>query len=61
MTKSEAIRLAGSKSALSRVLGISRQAINLWPGERIPPLRVYQLRERRPEWFVRKPRAKAAA
>lgn len=61
MTKSEAIRLAGSKSALSRVLGISRQAIHLWQGERIPPLRVYQLRELRPEWFVRKPRTKAAA
>jgi hypothetical protein len=59
MTKSEAIRRAGSKSALSRVLGISRQAINLWHGERIPPLRIYQLRELRPEWFVRKGRGNA--
>jgi DNA-binding transcriptional regulator YdaS (Cro superfamily) len=56
MTKTEAIRLAGSKMALARLLGISRQAIQLWPEKRIPPLRVYQLRELRPEWFVRKGR-----
>lgn len=46
-----AIEKAGSAMALSRLLGISRQAISQW-GERIPQAREWQLRAYRPEWFV---------
>ena len=49
MTKDKAIKLAGSITALAELLGINRQAVQNWG--RIPPLRVYQLRELRPEWF----------
>jgi hypothetical protein len=37
-------------SELARVLGIKPQAIYQW-GEKIPELRAYQLRERRPDLF----------
>ena len=40
-------RLFGSAAEVSRVLGISRAAASQW-GERVPELRAYQLRERRP-------------
>lgn len=57
MTKTEAIAKAGSARKLAAVLGISKQAVCQWP-ESIPPLRLYQLRERKPRWF-RKPKAEA--
>lgn len=50
MKTQTAIKLAGSKLALARILGINRQAIQSW-SEMVPPLRVYQLKELRPEWF----------
>ncbi len=50
MTKEEAIKRAGNASKLAALLGISPQAVSKWPPE-IPPLRVYQLRERKPRWF----------
>lgn len=60
MTKQEAINLAGSAAELANVLGISRQAVCQWPGDSIPPLQVYRLRERKPRWF-RKPKAQEVA
>ena len=54
MKKSEAIKLAGSGSALAALLGLTRAAVSKW--RVIPPLRLYQLQEIRPEWF--RPRQK---
>jgi hypothetical protein len=58
MTKEEAIRRAGGEAALARILGVTRQAVNLWT--EIPPLRMYQLKELRRGWF-RKPKHRQAA
>lgn len=41
----------GWGSEIAGVLGISRQAVYDWP-EEIPRLRVYELRERRPDLFL---------
>jgi DNA-binding transcriptional regulator YdaS (Cro superfamily) len=49
MDKQTAIKLAGSQSKLARILGISRGAVFQWKS--IPLLRIYQLKELRPEWF----------
>ena len=49
MDKQTAITLAGSQSELSRILGITRAAVNHW--KTIPLLRLYQLKELRPDWF----------
>ncbi|NBV72489.1 MAG: Cro/Cl family transcriptional regulator [Burkholderiaceae bacterium] len=49
MDKQKAITLAGSQSELARILGITRAAVFLW--KNIPKLRIYQLKELRPEWF----------
>ena len=56
MKKTEAIALAGSPLKLAEILGISRQAVSKWPGEHVPELQLYRLREKKPRWF-RKPRA----
>jgi hypothetical protein len=29
---------------------LTKQAVSMW-GQEIPPLRLYQLRERKPKWF----------
>ena len=50
MTKQELIQLAGSQSELARILRISRAAVCLW--KKVPELRMRQLRDLRPEWFV---------
>jgi hypothetical protein len=52
MNKATAIKRAGSITALASLLNIKRQAVSKWPDE-VPPLRVYQLRELKPEWFVK--------
>lgn len=51
MTKDQAIRFAGGKAALARLLGITRSAVTQW--DDIPRLQVYRLREMKPHWFVR--------
>ena len=51
MTKSEAIRRAGSQAELARLLGISPQAVSKWPGDKLPALQRYRLKELRPRWF----------
>ena len=50
MKTKQAVKLAGSQAALARVLSVTRQAVAQW-GLTLPPLRLYQLRERRPGWF----------
>jgi predicted membrane protein len=50
MKKQYAIEKAGSRRALSEILGISQAAISMW-GENIPQARVWQLKTLRPEWF----------
>ncbi|GAB3763608.1 hypothetical protein GCM10028796_17410 [Ramlibacter monticola] len=50
MKTARAIKLAGSPSALAKLLGITPSAISQW-GDEIPPLRQYELRDLRPEWF----------
>jgi DNA-binding transcriptional regulator YdaS (Cro superfamily) len=49
MDKQTAIKLAGSQSKLARILGIERSAVFQW--KKIPLLRIYQLKELRPDWF----------
>jgi DNA-binding transcriptional regulator YdaS (Cro superfamily) len=49
MTKQQAIQLAGSKAKLARLLGITPGAIFHW--KEIPVRRVYELKEKKPEWF----------
>ena len=50
MTKEKAIALAGSQSALARLLGVTRGAV--WQWKQIPQGRVYQLMHLKPEWFA---------
>jgi len=51
LTKDQAIVLAGSAAALSRLLGVSRSAITQW-GYTVPAARVQQLKTLRPDWFA---------
>jgi transcriptional repressor of cell division inhibition gene dicB len=53
MDKERAIRYAGSATALAKLLKVSKQAVSAW-GDKLPPLRVFQLRELKPGWFRRK-------
>ena len=40
---------------VARILKISPPAVYKWEKkEQIPPLRLYQLKELRPEWFIKK-------
>ncbi len=52
MKTSKAIKLAGDGGTLGRLFDppITRQAVHRW-GENVPPLREFQLRAVRPEWF----------
>ena len=50
MSKEEAIKRAGGKSALARLLGISPAAISQW-GADVPIMRIWQLKTIKPEWF----------
>jgi len=49
MTKEEAIKKAGSQAKLAKLLGVTRGAIYHW--KEIPALRIYQLKELKPDWF----------
>lgn len=55
MKTKQALRLAGSATALAKLLGITRAAISQW-GNNVPELRVYKLKELHPEWFKPKER-----
>lgn len=50
MKTRDAITLARTATNLASLLGITASAVSQWPDE-VPPLRVYQLRVLKPEWF----------
>jgi len=52
MNTKTAIELAGSASALSKLLGITQGAVSQW-GDQLPEARVWQLKNIRPSWFKR--------
>jgi predicted transcriptional regulator len=51
MTKTDLIKLAGSRHDLAKLLDISKAAISQWK-EQIPELRLRQLKDLRPDWFT---------
>ncbi|NMM21559.1 MAG: Cro/Cl family transcriptional regulator [Rhodoferax sp.] len=55
MKTKDAIELAGSAAALSRILNITQSAICQW-GDDIPELSLFRLKERKPAWFKSQPR-----
>ncbi|MDH4449902.1 MAG: Cro/CI family transcriptional regulator [Rhodoferax sp.] len=55
MKKKHAIQLAGSAKALADLLGLTQGAVSQW-SEDLPPLRMYQLRDVKPEWFAQQTR-----
>ena len=50
MDKQQAIDLAGSATALAKLLNITPSAITQWEDE-VPPHRVWQLKVIKPGWF----------
>jgi hypothetical protein len=46
-----AVRLAGGKPELAKLLKIRRQAVQAW-GDWVPELRALQLHVLRPDWFT---------
>lgn len=41
---------------VSKILGVSPPSVYKWKTKgKIPALRLYQLREKKPEWFANKP------
>lgn len=50
MKKQDAIDLAGSPTALARLLGITAGAITQW-GDDVPDARIWQLKVVKPLWF----------
>jgi predicted transcriptional regulator len=50
MTKQDIIKLAGSQTELAKILGINRAAVCQW--KTVPELRLRQLKDLRPQWFV---------
>lgn len=60
MKVSDAVRFAGTKAELARILGLSPQAVSKW-ADTLPPLQVYRLREKKPRWFAKLRREQAAA
>lgn len=58
MTKLELLEKLGTLQAIADLFSINRQAVQQWPDdEPIPELRLYQLREMRPQWFRKEKRA----
>ena len=51
MTKEQAIKLAGSQVELAHMLGIRQDAVSQW-GDKVPEMRVWQLKVLKPEWFT---------
>jgi hypothetical protein len=52
MDTATAIKLAGTQSALARLLGITQAAVAQW-GVSVPEARVWQMKVLRPDWFDR--------
>lgn len=59
MKTQDAIQQFGSVRKIAEALGLSVQAIYAW-GDEVPPLRVYQLREIRPDAFAQQDHKQAA-
>lgn len=51
MKTSEAIRLAGGLGQLAAIFEITKSAVCQWP-EEIPKNRLYELKDKRPQWFA---------
>ena len=51
MNKDDLIKLAGSQTALAKLLGISQAAVSRW--SQVPQQRIWQLKLLKPEWFDR--------
>lgn len=51
MTTKQAIDLAGSASALARLLGVTPSAVSQW-GDNVPQMRLWQLKVLKPGWFA---------
>lgn len=60
MKITDAVRFAGSKAELSRILGVTPQAVSKWV-DTLPELQVYRLREKKPRWFAKLRREQAQA
>lgn len=54
MNTQHLIRLVGSAKAVSELFGITQSAVSQW-GETVPTLRLYQLRDLRPDLKVELP------
>jgi DNA-binding transcriptional regulator YdaS (Cro superfamily) len=50
MDTATAIKLAGTQSALAKMLGITQAAVAQW-GASVPEARVWQMKVLRPDWF----------
>ena len=50
MTKQQLTQLAGSQAELAKLLRITRAAVSMW--KTVPELRLRQLKDLRPDWFV---------
>jgi predicted transcriptional regulator len=51
----QAVKFAGSKTALAKLLQISQPAVSQW-GNRVPQARIWQLMLLRPDWFRETPK-----
>jgi hypothetical protein len=62
MKTQKAIDLAGSVLKLAHLMEVSAQSVYTWKeaGD-LPPLRIYQLKALKPEWFKEKKAAKKVA
>jgi predicted transcriptional regulator len=38
---------------VAKILGMTPPSVYKWKKSGIPPLRMYQLKEKRPEWFIK--------
>jgi len=38
---------------VAKILGMTAPSVYKWKKSGIPPLRLYQLKEKRPEWFIK--------
>ena len=53
MSISRAIKRAGSQVRLAAILRVSKQSVNEWVKTgRLPPRRLYELKQRRRSWFA---------
>jgi DNA-binding Xre family transcriptional regulator len=51
MDKQTAIKHAGSSKKLAELLGITKGAVTNWKENKVPKMRIFQLKVIKPEWF----------